>query len=275
MSSVKRTFQVASLLAARAPLGVRAIAQQLQLPLGSTHRLLLDLESESVAERTPDGEWELSFRLLEIAGLQIERIQIPRLARPIVEKLAETTGETVHLSAPSGAETVCIDKAQTNFQLQLSTHIGSHGPMYCTGSGKALLAFMGADEAERAIAAQPFRAVTPHTIVSAAALRRELQRTRQRGYSLDHEEAVVGVHCVGVPIFNRFGGPVAAISVSGSSPKGAGIALDRLVDSLKEAASYVSRRLGYGGEAADAAPLPRQTPARRPARARRLETGDA
>jgi DNA-binding IclR family transcriptional regulator len=248
MSSVKRAFQVLSLLAARAPLGVRALAQQLGLPLGSTHRILIDLEAESVVERTPAGEWELSFRLLEITGLQIERIQIPQIARPMLERLAETSGETVHLAAPSGTETVCLDKAQTNFQLQLSTRIGSHGPMYCTGSGKALLAFLPDAERESLSAAQLFRAVTPHTITSLAALRRELQRTRERGYSLDHEEAVLGVHCVGVPILNRFDRPVAAISISGASPKTAGPQLDRLLQSLREAASYVSRRLGHAGE---------------------------
>ena len=140
----------------------------------------------------------------------------------MLERLAETSGESVHLSAPSGTDSVCLDKAQTNFQLQLSTRIGSHGPMYCTGSGKALLAFLPEAERESLSAAQPFRAVTPHTITSLAALRRELQRTRERGYSLDHEEAVLGVHCVGVPILNRFGRPVAAISVSGASPKAAG-----------------------------------------------------
>jgi DNA-binding IclR family transcriptional regulator len=263
MSSVKRAFQVLNLLAVRAPLGVRAVAQQLNLPLGSTHRILIDLEAESVVERTPAGDWELSFRLLEITGFQIERIQIPQIARPMLERLAETSEESVHLSAPSGAETVCLDKAQTNFRLQLSTRIGSHGPMYCTGSGKALLAFLPEGEREDLSAAQPFRAVTPHTITSLSALRRELQRTRERGYSLDHEEAVLGVHCVGVPILNRFGRPVAAISISGASPKAAGPQLERLVQALQDAAAYVSRRLGHAGQHGEAATSGKAKPERK------------
>ena len=248
MSSIKRTVQVLDLLARRGPLGVRAIAQQLKLPLGSTHRILLDLEGESVVERTPPGEWELSYRMLEITGLQLERIQLPHLARPVTEQLADTTGETVHLSAPSGAETVCIDKVQTNFQLQLSTRVGSHGPMYCTGSGKAILAFMTPEEQARLIAASAMRTVTPYTITSPAALRRDLERTRRRGFSLDHEEAVVGIHCIGVPILNHLGRPVGAISVSGASPKAEGPALDALVAKVKGAGSYVSRRLGHSGD---------------------------
>ena len=61
---------------AKGPLGVRAVAQQLELPLGSVHRLLLDLAEEGVVERTADGDWELSYRLLEITGLQLDRIAV-------------------------------------------------------------------------------------------------------------------------------------------------------------------------------------------------------
>ena len=267
MSSTRRSIQVMELLSRRGPLGVRAIAQQLKVPLGSAHRILLDLGEESVVERTPAGEWELSYRLLAITGLQLERIQIPQLARPVIEKLAEATAETVHLSAPSGAETVCIDKVQTNLQLQINTRIGSHGPMYCTGSGKAIMAFMTAPEQARLIEAIPLRAVTPRTIVDPLALRRDLERTRKRGYSLDHEEAVVGIHCVGVPILNHTGRPVAAISVSGTSPKAEGTDLDGLVKMLKEAGNYVSRRLGFSGELSSATPELRAGKARRLARA--------
>ena len=78
MSSIIRSVQAMDLLARKGPLGVRAVAQQLQLPLGSVHRMLLDLAEAGVADRTPSGEWELSFRLLEITGLQLERIDLPR-----------------------------------------------------------------------------------------------------------------------------------------------------------------------------------------------------
>ena len=92
MSSITRSVQAMDLLARKGPLGVRAVAQQLQLPLGSVHRMLLDLAEEGVVDRTPSGEWELSFRLLEITGLQLERIDLPRLCRPFAEQIAEATG---------------------------------------------------------------------------------------------------------------------------------------------------------------------------------------
>ena len=67
------------LLARKSPLGVRAIAAQLELPLGSVHRLLLDFEEGGIVERTAEDKWELSFKLLEITGLQLDRIHFPAL----------------------------------------------------------------------------------------------------------------------------------------------------------------------------------------------------
>src|SRR5690606_14482516 len=115
---------------------------QLALPLGSVHRLLLDLEQEGIAERTPTGEWELSFRLLEICGLQLERIALPALCRHFAERIAEVTGETVNINALSGKHGVCIDKVRGNDGMQLDMRIGARGSLHCGGAGKAMLAFM-------------------------------------------------------------------------------------------------------------------------------------
>src|SRR5690606_9852913 len=182
------------LLARKGPLGVRAVAQQLSLPLGSVHRLLLDLSEEGIVDRTPSGEWELSYRLLEITGLQLERIELPRLCRPFAEAIAAETRETVNINALHGHYGVCIDKVRGNEGMQLDMRIGSRGPLNSGGGGKAMLAFI--DEAEREqVYAGPLPALTPFTITEADRLREEVARIRARGYSIDDQEVVVGVYC--------------------------------------------------------------------------------
>jgi DNA-binding IclR family transcriptional regulator len=228
-------------------LGVRAIAHALKLPLGSTHRLLLDFAGESVVERTPDGEWELSYRLAQIVGIQLERVQLPRLARPILEQLASETREAAFLAVPSRDEIVYLDKVQTDLQLQLNVEVGTRRPMHCTGLGKAILAFLPEVQLEQFFAGSPMRRFTPHTITDPMMLRLELQRTRARGYAVDHEEIILGVHCLAVPILNHAGRPVGAISVAGTTPKAEGERLDALVSRLKAAGYYVSRRVGFSG----------------------------
>jgi DNA-binding IclR family transcriptional regulator len=238
---------VMELLARKGPLGVRAVAQQLQLPVGSVHRLLLDFEAEGVAERTPAGEWALSFRLLEITGMQLERIELPQLARPFADRIAEETRETVNINALHNLMGVTIDKVRGNEGMQLDMRIGSRGQLNCGGAGKAMLAFLGPEQQQQ-VFAQPLKRLTEYTITDPEQLRLEIARIALRGYSLDLEEVVMGVRCVAMPILDRSGLPVGAISISGTSPKRPGPALDRMVELLSEACGYVSRRLGYAGQ---------------------------
>lgn len=246
MSAITRSIQAMDLLARKSPLGVRAIASQLGLPLGSVHRLLLDLEEEGIAERNVEGEWELSFRLIEITGLQLERIGLPTLCRPFAERIAEKTGETVNINALSGLYGVCIDKVRGNEGMQLDLRIGSHGPLNCGGAGKAMLAFMDETEREQVYAA-PLPALTAYTITDPAQLREEIARIRARGYSIDDQEVVVGVYCVAVPILDRMGRAAGAISVTGPSIKKPDADVLPLVLMLQDACRHVSHRLGYSG----------------------------
>jgi IclR family acetate operon transcriptional repressor len=224
---------------------VRAVAQQLKLPLGSVHRILLDLAEEGVVDRTADGDWDLAHRLFEITGRQLDRIQWPRLIRPFAEKIAEATGETVNVSALSGGFGMCIDKVRGNEGMQLDLPIGTRGPLHCGGAGKAMLAMSEAEQLR--VFGGPLIAFTPNTITDYAVLRRELAAIRARGYSLDNEEVVMGVYCVGIPILDRNGHPVGAVSISGPSPKRPGSELDALVAMLAPACGHVSRKLGYTG----------------------------
>jgi len=246
MSSVGRAIAVVDLLARRGALGVRALATALDLPVGSVHRLLQELAAEKVVEQTANTTWALSYRLLEIVDLQFDNVEIPRLVRPFVEDLAKLSGETVNLNILSGDDCVCIDKLRGNENMQLDWRIGSRGPLHCGGSAKAMLAWLVPEEQARTIAG-PLHRYNEHTITDPDLLLAELARIRARGYSIDAQEIVMGVWCVGVPILDRAGRPVAALSVSGPSTKVPGPDLQPLVTRLSDTCQAVSRRLGYTG----------------------------
>ena len=246
MSSPRRTIHVLDLLARKGALGVRAVAQQLDLPVGSTHRLLLDLAEENVVERNADGAWQLSYRLLEITDLQLDGVRFPRLARPFCEAIAEATRETVNVNVLSGDACVCIDKVRGSEGMQLDWRVGSRGPLYAGGSAKAMLAFLS-DADQVRVANGEKTQFTAHTLTDAAELLTELRRIRERGYSVDSQELVLGVFCVGVPILDRIGRPVGGISISGPTAKAPGTGIEPLVARLHEACGQVSRRLGYVG----------------------------
>jgi IclR family acetate operon transcriptional repressor len=94
------------------------------------------------------------------------------------------------------------------------SRIGASVPMHCTSLGKAVLAFLPRSAAEAIMASHGLVRRTPKTIVTWQALDRELARVRRRGYAIDDVETEDDVRCVGAPVFDYRGGPVAALSVS-------------------------------------------------------------
>jgi IclR family acetate operon transcriptional repressor len=245
VSKIDRTFDLIELLARRGALGMRPIARELDVPIGSLHRLLNDLATQAVVERTAEGDWQLSYRLLQIVGVQLERTSLPRLARPYLEQLAAETRETVFLAVPSRGEIVYLDKVQTDLQLQLNVELGTRRPMHATGLGKAILAFLPEVEREQFLATAPFPAFTEHTITSRDVLAADVALVRARGYALDQEEMISGLHCIAVPVLNYTNHAAGAISVAGVATQADGDRFNALTARLLGVGRELSLRLGH------------------------------
>ena len=85
--------------------------------------------------------------------------------------------------------------------------------MHCTALGKAVLAFLPPQRVRTILVRQGMARHTPRTIMAVSAMERELSRVRRQGYAVDDVEFEDGVRCVGAPIFDHRGTPIAAISV--------------------------------------------------------------
>ena len=267
MSSVRRVIAVVDLLSREGAMGVRAIAQALQLPVGSLHRLLQDLAEDDVIARTTNGEWELSHRLVGIVGRHLDRLEFPQIARPFCELMAREFGESVSVTGLSDFKGICLDKVRGGAGMKLDASVGFRAPLHCGGGGKALLAWLPKQDQARLLERE-LEALTQNSITDPKRLIAEIATIQRQGYAIDAGEVVTGVHCVGAPILNRSGFAVGAISISGSEPKVPGERLDRMVTALNEACQYTSARMGYGGawppttaqEAATAADGPAPAP---------------
>jgi DNA-binding IclR family transcriptional regulator len=110
--------------------------------------------------------------------------------------------------------------------------------MHCAGLGKAILAFLPQAQQEQILGSRPLRTYTPYTITDPMLLRVELDRTRERGYAIDRDEIIMGVHCVAVPILNYAGHAIGAISIAGTTPK-----IERRTPRSARAADYGRRRV--------------------------------
>jgi len=248
-STVAKAIGIVDILASMGETGIGLVELSvlLEMPKSSTHRYLATLQELGLAERKDDDRYYLGIKVIELAGSFLTKSDLHNESQPIMEELAEKTGETVHLAVPSGTEVVYIAKIESRYALTMSSHIGSRQPMYSTSLGKAILAF-SKPKLVRSILTGELQPRTSHTITSIEALRAELATVRSQGFALDKEENELGICCVGAPVLDYSSTAIAAISISGPCER---MTPDRAVELghlLWESTQRISRRRGFSGQ---------------------------
>ena len=226
-------------------LGISELAKRLTLAKSTVHRLALTLIHAGLLEQNPDnGKYRLGLTVFELGSLVRRQMDIANQAKPFLKMLMEKTGETVHLAILDQHSVVYINKIESRQAVRMSSNVGSRNPLYCTGIGKALLAFQPAEKIEEIIAAG-LTARTPKTLVDPDALRRELAAIRARGYAIDDEEIEIGLRCLGVPIRDYTGAVIASLSVAGPAQRMTMKALHLFAPDVIQTGRAISQRLGH------------------------------
>jgi IclR family transcriptional regulator, acetate operon repressor len=227
--------------------GLNDLARLLDSPRSSVHRALAALRRADFVEQDLDGRYRLGYGLLKLAFSYYDTSDDMVRIRPVLAALADRFGETAHYALLDGTEVVYLAKVQpATSRYQLNSVIGGRNPAYCTGVGKALLAFtLSAPEAVAEFVAEvgePMHSYTSHTIVTAAALSEELERIRDVGYAVDREEHEEGVNCLAIPLFlTSEVKPDGAVSVTAVARR---LPLSELEASVDEARDIIRHHLG-------------------------------
>jgi IclR family transcriptional regulator, KDG regulon repressor len=196
------------------PCGVSEVARALGLARSNAHRTLQTLVACGWAVQDAGSAYRCSLRLFEL-GMQVESsVDLTARLHPVLARLAEATGETIHLAVLDGAEIVYLDKFDSPLPVAAYSRIGGRAPAHCVASGKALLAAMGLDGAALLARLGPLAGHTPHTLTDHADLAEELRATRERGVAENRQEWRLGVCGLGAPVFDARGEPVAAVGMS-------------------------------------------------------------
>ena len=226
-------------------LSLKDVAARSKINKSTTHRFLSHLVSAGYLLRDNLGIYMIGPKLSRLgAGASFQRA-LSKICRPILENLRRLTTETVNLAVLDGFEVFYIDILETSHTFRLVSEIGSRRPFYCTSLGKAIVANMDEQAQENLFASGVLRQVTPSTITNLAQLRQQFGHIRQQGFSIEEEEAVVGVRCLGAVIRGSDGKIVGAISVSGPTARIKNENLDFFAKEVCKASRGISRRLGY------------------------------
>ncbi|MBD5654059.1 MAG: IclR family transcriptional regulator [Candidatus Eremiobacteraeota bacterium] len=246
VQSVDRTLDVLESLATRrGATGISELSQLVGLHVSTVHRLLATLVDRGYVRQDPDSSrYHLGSRIFTLASAADLHLDLRLVARPYLERMMRNSGETANLVTASDSEVVYLDQVASLHLVKMFTAPGMRAPLYCTGTGKVMLAFRGAGFAEPVLGSA-MRRYTSRTLVTRDTLEAELAIIRKQGYSVDNEEMEEGVRCLAVPIFDRRRECIGAMSVSGPTTRMSVERVEKLAPVARQIASDLSLQLGF------------------------------
>jgi IclR family acetate operon transcriptional repressor len=183
LQSVNRALTALELVADAGEIGVSELGRQLGVHKATASRLAAVLAERGLLERDPlTDRYRIGFGLVRLAGAAMSGLDLVRLARPILETLAERAREASNLGVRSGDDVVYVDQISGSRSIVTVSWVGRRTPMHCTSNGKVLLAFAEDTDRDRVLG-EPFERYTDHTITEPDDLRHELDAVRRRGYA--------------------------------------------------------------------------------------------
>ncbi len=211
-----------------------------ELPKATLYRFLRILcEERMLVQDEENRTYRLGIRLVRLAHTAWKQSSLGEIARRHLDTLARKVDETIHLAQLENGQVLYIDKRNAIEPIEMFSRAGKVGPAYCTGIGKAMLAFLDEPQRSLAMEQQAFFAYTPNTLSNPEQLRRELELIRSRGHAFDREEHELGIVCIACPI--RFGSRVfGGLSITSSVQRHS---LDSLAD-YKQFLANAAREIG-------------------------------
>lgn len=206
--------------------GLVDIATKLQLPRQTVHRVLLQLEEQSLIVRDASRDrFYVGPKLSQLAinALFSENHNLP--TRVILRELVDDIQESCNIGVLDGLDFVYLDRIEADQTLRVHSEAGSHVPAHCTSGGKILLAYLEKTQQRKLLKLKVFKRFTSMTSIDPAELEAELDNIKTLGYSTNDQEHTDGVVGVAMPILDSSGRAIAAIACHAPAAR---ISLDRL-----------------------------------------------
>ena len=191
------------------------LCKQMKLTRTTTHRLLAALVSEGLLERN-GSTYRLGPAALALGTIAMENLDLRAWVRPLLETLAEETGETATLEVLVDGEMMILDEVTAKSIMAPSGNIGTRWPLHATATGKLVMAN---EPNAKKLLAKELRRYTDVTCTSHAELDTQLARIREQGFASACDELEESYAAVAIPITGSLAVSNAALSVGGPSER--------------------------------------------------------
>ncbi len=219
--------------------GARELAKELGISHANIYRILTTFEANRFLVKDPETKkFSLGIRFWELGLLTYDSLHVGKLFRPIMQKLMESTGESVFLTSLDDREGLTLDALEPDNVVKYSVSIGSRAPLYVGASYRTMLAYLPEEEVERIIGSGLVK-YTPKTITNREALYADLADIRKIGYGRSDGEYTPDVVALAVPLFDYRGKIMASLTVSGPNYRLTEDKIEHCIDMLKKAKAEI------------------------------------
>src|ERR1700694_5604198 len=220
------------------------LAVRTGLSTSTVHRLLTTLEKRRFVQFDRDESmWHIGAQSFAVGSTFLRRRNFLTQALPYLRKLRDQTRETANLAVVDNGEMIVLTRVESREITRSVTKVGGRIPMVASGLGKALLSTYSEEDVFAIIQREGMPRLTSKSIVRAGELCKSLHDIRQQGYSVDDEEALIGLRCVSAVVYDDCSEPLAAISVSGKASRVSHDRLPVLGKLVQEVAAELTKAL--------------------------------
>jgi IclR family acetate operon transcriptional repressor len=249
--TVQSVIRACSILEAfsveRPVLNVSEIASIVGINRTTVHRLLTTLESRGYVQRAPDSQkFTIGTQIARLANVFFSYSDVRSVGYSTIVSLRDATNHTSALHIRQHHNRVVIAQAESWQDLRVTyPDVGTPIPLHIGAPGKAILAHLSSDELEHYLETETLTLPRTNEILNVDQLRRELELTKGRGYSVTSQERRVGVVSVAAPIFSATGAAIASVNFSAPIQRITESEVEAFAGLVVQAGNAISAQLGH------------------------------
>lgn len=241
-----KAFNILSVFYEKEELSLKELVEISGMNRSTVYRIMQAFQKWGFIVQHPENKkYRLSLKIVEMAGYVLRKMNLINICRPYLLDLRDRTGESSFLSILREMNIIIIDWEPSYYDVHINVTVGKAVPAYCSGAGKAILAFLPESELTELLDRYPLKRYTENTITDKKRLMEILKETRSTGYGLSSGEYDRDIVVAGAPIFDIHNRVIASCAI--------GALKSRVKDKeqmhkygklVKEAASKISKQLG-------------------------------
>ncbi|MDO6516968.1 IclR family transcriptional regulator [Zobellia uliginosa] len=245
--NLERGLSIIELLATRTKgMTLAEITETLSITKSSAFRIVSTLIFKNYLQKNETTKKiTLSRKMLTLGISSMNEQSIVEYSIDVMRALRDELKESVMLGVLLGSTGTILEQVPSSYPVKLFVEPGTQFDLHSSVGGKCILAYIPSEEADMALNGKPLTKFTENTITSKKQFKKVLKEVKEKGYAVDNSEDIEGINCVGAPIFNEYGYPVAALWITAPYGRLPASQFESKGKIVMKYALEVSTKLGY------------------------------